>query len=218
MQGQTHRVGGVLAALAGYTILESNDLLISNINPLLQLAIIYPFAIYGSVLPDLDHHWDSCPSRDAISFCINKFLHIGKGLEKVGLKRLGSSVDAKHRSWQTHSLLLLLGMITALWFTIKVGAETADAVIVKLILSGLILGVLSHLMLDAITPQGIWLLLLSIVRRKKTTLHLVPKTKFFATGNRWEDLIKALLWVAIVVLVLRMLYIISPYRISFNVK
>ena len=218
MQGQTHRVGGVLAALAGYTILESNGLLISNINPLLQLAIIYPFAVYGSVLPDLDHHWDSCPSKDVVSFGINKFLHIGRGLEKMGLKKFGGAIDAKHRSWQTHSLILLMGMVVALWFTVKAGAETANIVIIKLMLSGLILGVLSHLILDAITPQGIWLLIPSMIRRKKTTLHLVPRTKFFATGNRWEDLIKILLWVAIIVLIVRMLYLVSPYRISFNIK
>lgn len=216
MQGKTHRVGGVLAALTGYAILESKGMLVGNVNNLLQLAIIYPFAVYGSTLPDLDHNWDSAPSKDVVSFCINKILHLGKGLQKIGLKKVGYFVDSKHRSWQTHAIEWLVGLIFALYFLIHCYDGSADYMILQLILTGLTLGVFSHLLLDALTPQGIWLLLPSIVLRRRITFRLVPKSKFFATGGNWESLVRTIMWLLIALLILRVVYLLSPYRISFN--
>ena len=76
MQGRTHRVGGVLCALLGYTFLEANGMLIPDVEPLVQLTVVYPFAMYGAVVSDLDHHWESTPSKDPISWIINKILHL----------------------------------------------------------------------------------------------------------------------------------------------
>ena len=67
MTGKTHRVGGMLCCLGGYTLLEANGMLLGDVNPLLQLTIMYPFAIYGSTVSDLDHHWQSAPSKDIVS-------------------------------------------------------------------------------------------------------------------------------------------------------
>ena len=37
MTGKTHRVGGMLCVLGGFTYLESKGFLLINVNPLLQL-------------------------------------------------------------------------------------------------------------------------------------------------------------------------------------
>ena len=67
-------MGGVLCTLVGYSILESNGMLIEGVNPLLQLTVVYPFALYGSVFSDLDHSWQSSPVKDPFSYFVNKCL------------------------------------------------------------------------------------------------------------------------------------------------
>ena len=187
MQGKTHRIGGVLCALTGYTILQSSGNLLPNVEPLVQLAVIYPFAVYGSVVSDLDHNWNSAPSKDPVSWCINKVLHLTTGIRQKTKKTnpLFSIFDAKHRSWQTHSDLFLLLFILLGFIVGLCGGGVADAngTVLKLISLGLILGVISHLILDALTPEGIWCIGLTAIRRKKVSFRLVPKSKFFANGG-----------------------------------
>lgn len=223
MTGATHRVGGVMCALAGYTILEQRGMLISNVNPLLQLAVIYPFAIYGSTVSDLDHHWQSAPSKDIVSFCINKILHLTTELRK----RTGSKnpilgiCDAKHRSWQTHSDLFLLIMIVLSIQAIGGSIDGANSIIMKLVFTGLILGIISHLILDMLTPEGIWCTLSTVLSRIfkvkiPEKIHLVPKTRFFATGGSWEKMVRWLMWVVSFILLIRILWGISPYQLNWN--
>lgn len=227
MQGKTHRIGGALSALLGFTILESNGMLLPNVNPFIQLTIIYPFALYGSIMSDLDHGDQSIPAKDPISVGINKVLHLTSGIRKKSGKSIPilNIFDAKHRSWQTHSALFLF-LFIGLWVWllssggfVPNAAITMDAVslsIIKLVLTGLLLGLISHLLLDAITPEGIWFLIPTIIRRKKVSFRLVPKTKFFATGGPWERLIGLLMWVVIIILTIYTIYLATPYRISFN--
>ena len=219
MLGKTHRVGGALSALIGFAVLQSQDALIPDVNPWLQLAVIYPFAIYGSVVSDLDHNWDSAPAKDPISKFINAVLHLTTGIRQKK-KSKGMSVlgifDAKHRSWQTHSDALLLLIIFAGWWLIQTPVDGINSVLFKLIALGLILGVFSHLFLDSLTPEGIWTLIPSVIRRKRVSFHLVPKKQFFATGGPWERLIRTLMWVAIILLFIYVLYMASPYRFHFN--
>lgn len=222
MTGATHRVGGVVCALAGYTILEQKGMLISDVNSLLQLAVMYPFAIYGSTVSDLDHHWESAPSKDIVSFCINKILHLTTNLRKRTKSKnpvLGL-FDAKHRSWQTHSDLFLILMIFLSVYAIGSSISSANSIIMKLVFTGFILGVISHLILDMITPEGIWCTLstvLSKVFKVKVPekIHLVPKTKFFATGGSWEKFVRWFLWVVSFILLIRILYVMSPYQINW---
>lgn len=219
MQGKTHRVGGVLSALAGYAILEGNGMLISNVEPVLQLAVMYPFAIYGSIVSDLDHNWNSAPAKDPFSWCINKVLHLTTGLRQKSGKKLNSALsvfDAKHRSWQTHSDLFLFVFIALSFFIGSSSIVGASSIIFKLIMLGFTLGLISHLILDSLTPEGIWFIVPSIIRRKKVSFRLVPKSKFFATGGSWERLIRSIMWVIIIFLSIYVIYTMSPYRISFN--
>lgn len=53
MIGKTHRAGGAAFAFVGFEVMRQNGLLIPDVNPLLQLAVLYPVAQWASTLPDL---------------------------------------------------------------------------------------------------------------------------------------------------------------------
>lgn len=226
MTGKTHRVGGMLSCLGGYTLLKANGMLLGDVDPLLQLTVMYPFALYGSVFSDLDHHKESIPCRDIASVCVNRVLHL---TSKVRSKMSGSSLmykplgllDAKHRSWQTHSDLFLF-LILVLSRSILLGKVTgADSAIIKLISIGFLLGVISHLILDMLTPEGVWSFILvsikGVTRAKKfrTKISFVPNISFFRTGGSWESIIRCLMWVACILLIGVVFYEYLPYKISF---
>lgn len=218
MEGKTHRLGGVLCTLVGYSILESNGMLIEGVNPLLQLTVVYPFALYGSVFSDLDHSWQSSPVKDPFSYFVNKCLHLTTWFRKKtdSASKVSSIFDAKHRSWQTHSDMFLFTLIAAFLAVLYSDSPGVSGVIFELVAIGFITGVVSHLILDMLTPEGIWVVLPSIVKGKKVTVSLVPRSKFFCTGGRWEKLIRVVLCVAIAFFVLRLLYLASPYRLEFS--
>lgn len=224
MQGNTHRVGGMLCALAGYSLLESKGLLIGNVSPILQLTVMYPFAIYGSTFPDLDHHADSAPSKDIVSVVVNRVLHLTSGIRKSTGKSnpVLQIFDAQHRSWQTHSDLFLLICIALSMWLVNGSSTDANGIILKLVAIGFILGVISHMILDMLTPQGIWSVVMVAIskitglKKLPQKISIVPKWKFFSTGSRWEDLIRYLMWVVSFILLARILYLMSPYRINFS--
>lgn len=214
MEGKTHRLGGVLCVFAGYRLLESKGLLVNDVNPLLQLAVMYPFAIYGSVFSDLDHHWQSAPAKDPVSFAVNKVLHISSGIKCKS--PVVSLFNAKHRSWQTHSDLFLAVLIAIFYFVLRGSPSGYNEVVLKMVMTGFILGVISHLILDSLTPAGIWSILLSAIKGKKVMIHLVPKSKFFATGGQWEKLVRWVICVAIFVYMLGIVYSYCPYKLVIN--
>lgn len=218
MEGKTHRLGGVLCALIGYSVLDSKGLLIDGVNPLLQLTVFYPFALYGSVVSDLDHGWQSAPEKDPVSFVINKVLHLTTGIRKKTGRKVSplGIFDAKHRSWQTHSDLFLAVLVSLFVWMLNGSADSINGVIFRLVATGFIMGVISHLILDSLTPEGIWFIIPSIIRRKKVAFRLVPKSKFFSTGGSWESLVRFLIVVAIIVVACRIIYLASPYRVHFN--
>lgn len=227
MTGKTHKKGGMLCAMIGFVILRDKGLLYGNINPILQIIIMYPFAIWGSICSDLDHHWSSCPDKSIPSRVINWILHLAKPLEdnlgKTGfnksplVKLVCTLFNAKHRSWQTHSDLTLFGALLLLKHILdgNLGSlilSKQDIILASLIVTGITMGIIAHFIYDSITPEGIWLIgfcLINKVLRKKVLpekLHFVPKTKFFATGGSWETLIRkisgVLTWIFAVYIVL----------------
>lgn len=218
MQGNTHRVGGALSCLLGYTILYNKGMVMQDVNPLLQLTVMYPFAIYGSVVSDLDHNWNSAPAKDPISKGINDLLHLTTGIrKKTGSKNpILSVLDAKHRSWQTHSDLFLFVFVALGIFLSGGDISNANTIILKLVLMGFVLGLISHLVLDSLTPAGIWCIVPSIIGRRRVAFRLVPKTKFFATGGSWELIVRTIMYFVIIILGIYILYTMSPYRITFN--
>lgn len=225
MTGRTHRVGGMVCVLGGFTYLESRGMLLHGVDPILQLTVMYPFALYGSTFCDLDHGMNSMPSKDIVSIAVNRLLHIPEMIEKVSGVHIGcfDLLNAKHRSWQTHSDLFLVMVIGFLWKLLSEGrVSTVEGTIIRLIGLGFVLGVISHLILDMLTPEGIWCIVSSLVGRipwvgvlpKK--IRLVPSSKFFRTDGPWEKLVRVVLWGICLVLFVRIIYLMSPYRIVFN--
>ena len=225
MTGETHKAGGMLCAMTGFLILRHNGLLLSNVNEFVQLAVMYPFAMWGSVASDLDHHWDSCPSKDPPSWVVNKLLHITTPYYHKLDELLPSSVkkrspnykiakffSANHRSWQTHSDLTLI-LVCGLLYSVLSGRlsnnfTSIDLCILSLMLAGLALGIVMHFILDMLTPEGVWLTcgvvinkVLSLVLKREIKLlpekiHFVPKWRIFATGSAWENFVRKILRVA----------------------
>ena len=235
MTGKTHRIGGMLCCLVGYSVLESKGMLIPDVNNLGQLAVMYPFALFGSVVSDQDHHFESAPAKDLVGYGINKVLHLTTTLRKkkeklkeernIGSGKLNpvlSLFDAKHRSWQTHSDLFLALFIYLSWFVMfSASGGTTDSAILRLIVTGLTLGVLSHMILDLITPEGLWSFFKIALNKLfglklRNHISLVPNIKFFATSGPWEKLIQKLMWLTCFILIGRLLYMYCPYKIQFN--
>lgn len=226
MEGQTHRVGGVVATLGGYLILKEKGMLIEGVTPLLQLAVMYPFGIVGSVASDQDHHTDSAPLKDVVSMSFCRLLHLTTKMRKASrIDKLApplSWFDARHRSWQTHSDLALALVLGILIWVMRTSFFTgADAIIFRLIATGFLLGLISHLVLDMLTPGGVHSLLgMSLrkfgVKKAPVKLRLVPKSEFFATSGTWEKIVRRVLWLIAIILLLYIVYTYLPYEVHIG--
>lgn len=212
MMGKTHKAGGVLCALAGIQVINSITPITSDIHPLLQFAIAYPFCMWGSTAPDLDHDWSNVEDKNPINWGIHKLLHIGNELADTA-KKLGDAkkykrlklLSCNHRSWQTHSDFTIVFLLILRWLisfgiigNFSIGLVNRDIAI--LILNGIVVGIGAHLFLDLLTVAGLKLLsvtflkfiAVSIIRRKFTpvkivTFRLVPKTDMFSTGTEMGE-------------------------------
>ena len=224
MNGKTHRLGGMVCVLGGYSYMKHKGMLLDNVEPLIQLTIMYPFALWGSTFCDLDQNSNASPSKDIISTGINRILHLTTKLrDKIGEDKPYSKVlsvfDAKHRSWQTHSDLFLCLVIYLLW-RVQTFGSGVNEVILELILTGFTLGVISHLILDMLTVEGIWSIPATVLRSRKGTnpvkIRLVPKSRVFFTGGNWEGLVRIILSVVAILLLVLVVYDCLPYEIVFN--
>lgn len=245
MTGKTHRAGGMLGCFIGYSVLQQNGLLVEGVNPFIQIAVMYPFSLWGSMLLDQDHNEDSAPCKDIISISINRVLHLQtparQALEKATKKdipqhpfRITEVFDARHRSWQTHSDLFLAIFIFLFIRLVMTSQQTLDVCILRMILSGTILGIISHIILDMLTPEGIWSIVTVAINKirkikkmkfpklpeKISFLLFLPKSKlvskFFATEGPWEKIVNKLLWFANYVYLALLIYEVLPYKIVLN--
>lgn len=172
---RTHKAGGALAMAVSFEIMRSNNMLVPELNNYIQLAIMYPAASWGSVAPDLDHHWGSVKEKTPFNIVVHKLLHLS---------------HPHHRSWQTHSLLVTGGFLALLYSLVLAGdnifgtgsLNSMDWVILRLIVMGFIVGVVSHLILDSMSMAGI-----HTIPDKK--FRVVPNSSFFATDSKWETFV-----------------------------
>lgn len=218
MEGKTHYIGGAVGALAGYQFMRSSGALLPSevLSPTLQLLVIYSAGLYGAQWCDIDHHIDSSPLKDPISLVMNKILHFAnphyKALDKTLTgKQKRDSLGYKwykflrcvHRSWQTHSeftLILLYILYNLPNFVDGVMTGYIDMTLLRLIVTGLTFGVLSHIILDLFTVEGIPTAVgtfisifyprIPVLKR----LRLVPKSGIFVTGSRYEKIVRSLLF------------------------
>lgn len=242
MTGKTHRVGGVVGGLVGFAVLKNNGLLVEEISEPLQMILIHASSMYGSILLDMDHDWDSCPSKDIFSWVIWKILHLttpirrwlqgGKFRRKIykRVRGLLEFTDSKHRSWQTHSDLTLILILGIMIYLPRLMSSSYDGILITVLGEGILFGVLSHLLLDMLTTDGIWSFILAPLRilsnEKKDgvkdylfRLHLVPDIKFFSTSDSdspWERLIRGVMYIFIALICVYILYLWSPYIVSFR--
>lgn len=220
MQGATHRAGGVTACLGGYLLLK-NGIVPMGVEPAVSLVIMYPFAIWGSTASDLDHSpgslWDevklvgersghTLPSQDPFSRGLSHVLHLTKPLrgkfpKKSIMNNLVGVLDCRHRSWQTHSEFPLILLLMSLYWVTSSSTVTVSALLWQLVITGVILGLIAHLFLDLLTPEGLpfatgRFLNRVLLRKKifpekiKIIPHVPPTVKgqpgFFSTGGTWE--------------------------------
>ena len=241
MTGKTHKMGGMLMSVVGFTVLKDNGLLLADVNEGLQWLMMYPFCMWGSIASDLDHHWESCPSKDIPSWFVHKALHItepvykklddtldSKSKKSSLLYKFSKFFTARHRSWQTHSDLTFVFMLWVLYSIIH-GKFTMfnhnDVLLLTLIMTGICLGIVAHFILDLLTPEGVWntfavvlnrFILKGKLPRRFEKWHFVPKMKCFATGSDWEDFIYKVLRVMTVVSVVYLLIsVFFPNQISY---
>ena len=159
--------------LIAFGIFKKHGMLVPNVNPYIQLLIMYPAASWGSTMPDLDTSKSSVSEHTPLSMATNLFLRM---------------LGAKHRSWQTHCLVITGGLTVALPVLLEIWGKgvfsSFDLRFLRLLIYGLSIGVFSHLALDAITPEGIHVI-------PNVKMRLVPRLPFFSTGGPWEKLVCA---------------------------
>lgn len=175
MTAKTHVLGGMTLALGGFMYLDRSGLLLPDVNEALQMAIIMPYAIWSSTVPDLDQDKDSTAQNSPINFIIQKFFNL---------------IGAGHRSFKSHIVPVIVSLL--LYFAIAFnlicksfnGTETT---IVGLITLGLFLGLGSHMLLDMMTRQGLKL--------GNIILRVVPDMDMFGTGTFYESIVRRVLYV-----------------------
>lgn len=133
---------------------------IVELNYYLMLIIMVFVGNAGALFPDLDSNWKTLKNKTKLKWVINKLIHITGG---------------KHRSWQTHSLDICLLVGIAGYVLLYKGKSLnifsdSDYEVALIILIGFILGWISHLFSDMLTPNGIRLLFFS-----KFKLSVVPR-------------------------------------------
>ena len=197
---KTHKAAGLLGCLIAYDIMKNTGQLAPNINDFVQLAIIYPACSWASTAPDLDHALCNVKEQTPINIAINKLLHIGK---------------CTHRSIQTHSVLftggfciLLLGLLQLLG-SASIGVDANSIAILRLMILGITFGIASHLIMDCLSTAGIWLC-------PKVKFRLVPKSKVFATGGKWETAVRIIVYIAIIYMCMHLLVRLCGYSLTFG--
>lgn len=172
MTGPTHRQYSITFAYLATIFLCSHS--VTGVNYYLCLIIMLMVSKAGALFPDIDHSWQNVKNKTTLTWIINKLIHLTGG---------------KHRSWQTHSIDIVVICTIASYYTPKIMysygyISDVDTEILSLILFGFMCGWISHIVADMLTSAGV-----RIICWMPTKVALVPKKIFklrFNTGNEWE--------------------------------
>jgi membrane-bound metal-dependent hydrolase YbcI (DUF457 family) len=194
---KTHKAFGALSMMCVFEVLRQKGLLLTDMAMPLQFGLMYATCDWGSTAPDLDHPINNVKEQTPLNLAVHKILHLTK---------------PNHRSWQTHSVWLT-GLLSAvmIFLAFHFGGVSVNGVVCRLLVTGLAVGLLSHLVADTFTVGGVYLL--PGVKKKFRLVpcikHNVKKTKkdgtvsvenefVFGTGGKWESVFRVLVFVAIV--------------------
>ena len=173
MTFRTHREFAISFIYLSTFYIYNHNLI--DINYYLLLVIMLCVGAKGALFPDVDHTWQNVKEKTLFNWITNKVIHLTGG---------------KHRSWQTHSLDLMLVLFALAvggnkyWF-ISGKISDLNYNIAKMIIFAFCSGWLSHLISDMLTTGGVYLLFFG-----KKKIRLVPKKLFgirFNTGGDWEN-------------------------------
>ena len=182
MTAKTHVLGGMTLALGGFMYLDSSGLLIPDVNKVLQLGIIMPYAIWSSTLPDFDQDKDSTAQNSPINFVIQKFFKL---------------IGAGHRSAKSHIIPVIVSFILYLAIAFNFICKSfngTEITIIGLITLGLFLGLTSHMLLDMMTKQAL--------RIGDIELRIVPDSDLFTTGSLYESIVRRALYIIVCILLI----------------
>lgn len=173
MTGPTHKQFAVCGAFIAAMLIYKLGL--SEVNYYLALPILILTSKYGALFPDVDHHWKNVHDKNVPNWIINKIIH---------------STGGKHRSWQTHSIdiVLVASLLTyfipsTLYLTGRITSVNKE--VMSIIMMGFMSGWISHTIADMLTSAGVRVLCF-----RKFKARLVPKaigSLRFNTGHEWED-------------------------------
>lgn len=195
MTGPTHKQFAVTSALLASAFMYKNGL--TEINYYLTIPIMISTAKYGALFPDVDHTWQNVKDKTVPNKIINTAIHATGG---------------KHRSWQTHSIDIVL-IFTILSFIVpmrlfeKGVITTVNFEVLRILCWGFMAGWISHIFADMLTHAGVRLFCF-----KKDKIALVPKNigkLRFNTGNEWEAFVYKTM--KIINIPLGMFILILPY-------
>lgn len=173
MTGKTHKVYAIFMSFIVAMIIYEKGL--TEIDYYLALPILIMTAKYGALFPDIDHDWRNVHDKTVPNFIINKIIHLTGG---------------KHRSWQTHSIDILIVAILIsfnlpdiLYHYGKISLVNKE--VMSILMMGFTSGWTSHIFSDMLTSAGVRGTCFS-----STKLKFVPKkigSFRFNTGNEWEE-------------------------------
>lgn len=151
---------------------------LTEINYYLALPIVILVSKYGGLFPDIDHTWKNVKEKTVPNKIINTLIHWTGG---------------KHRSWQTHSIDILLVftlgsmLIPSYLYRAEIISSVNKEVLSILALS-FSAGWISHLVADMMTSAGVRL----FCWNKKLIIKVVPNhigKLRFNTGHEWEEFV-----------------------------
>lgn len=243
MTGETHKLGGFVCSVVGFAVLRENGLLLKDVHEGLQWLMIYPFCYWGSVASDLDHNTHAIPMKDPPSRIVNGALHLTAPLEKAlkdggdtksFLYKFARLFNAHHRSWQTHSDLTLFALLFLLNRVVHgdFGLSAVSSLFLSIVIVGVSIGLIAHFILDMLTTDGVWSVLLVVLGRVirkfnprlkyfPEKLRLVPRSSLFKTGDKWEKFVQKVLRILNVCATLYLVWTVFnigsliPFKITF---
>lgn len=200
MTGRTHKAGGALAMLLAYKFGVEHNLLLKDISPWVQLLIMYQPASWGSTVLDADHgNIESVPDKTPVIMGLHALLH-----------KTGRCV---HRSWQTHSwsftgVMIALAVIGVTFYS-GYFLNSFESNVLRLMIYGFSVGAYSHLILDMLSMDGVYLWFWfdkKTGKQRGIKIRLVPHTSTFGTGTPWEDWVRRYLYVCIFITAFDIVY------------